>query len=98
MAPQVGLVLWHDDEMANAGFDDSLASWAQIPLLGRVRLHRCDRLVHPNIAQMITAAIRRRAPSTMATSASDRSLGAPRNGLNPMSAWYCLGDHVWLIG
>lgn len=81
VAAQVGRVFGYDDEVADSDVDHVGATGAEVGLARRIGLHNGHDL-YPQRAHASTAAVRRKAPTTIAMSAGLRSCG--RKGLKPI--------------
>lgn len=91
VAPQIGMMLGHHDDVSVAHLDEAVAPGAQIALARRVRLDGDDDLVveaaQPEKAAHTTrAAATARVTTTSTMSAAERR--RTRNGLKPMASWY----------
>ena len=80
VAPQIGGLVRHHDEMEGPGWDRCVAAGTYVVLAGGVGLDRGDR--YPRIAHASSARMITMVPMTRATSRGD--LRAGRNGLNPI--------------
>lgn len=91
MAPQIGMVLGDHDQVALADVDGPVATWAEVPLACRVRLHGDHHLVverhhPPHDAHTTMATAMARVTPTITRSRGDRR--PVRKGLKPIGAWY----------
>lgn len=79
MPAKIGFIVGNYHQMKRARGNRGIAPWADVGLLGCVRLYRGDR--QPKIAHTNKATMIANVPITIATSRG--SLRAGRNGLKP---------------
>ena len=82
MAPHVGFIIGHHNQVEGSCGDDAIATGTQVFLAGLIRLNGCDRYVEKS-AHAITANVATTAKMTITMSQTDLSWG--RNGLKPTS-------------